>query len=145
MSNVYFASDHAGFELKSRLIEHVKEMGHEVKDFGAHSFSAEDDYPDFVTPCAEAVAADKSSFGIILGASGQGEAMCANRIKGVRASVFWGGATALVALTREHNDANILSLGARFIAEEDAYAAVDLFLATPFSNAERHVRRIEKF
>lgn len=145
MLNVYFASDHAGFGLKKKLMEKVRTMGHEVKDFGAYEFDPEDDYPDFVTPCAKAIAENPGALAIVLGASGQGEAMCANRVPGVRAAVLWGGAVALVALAREHNDANILSIGAGFISPDDAERAVELFLATSFSGAERHVRRIAKF
>jgi ribose 5-phosphate isomerase B len=145
MLNIYIASDHAGFALKKKLMERLRNMGHEVKDFGAYEFDPEDDYPDFVTPCAKAVVADPGSLGVILGASGQGEAMCANRVPGVRAAVLWGGALALVALAREHNDANILSIGASFIAPDDAEKAVETFVSTPFSGSERHVRRIAKF
>jgi ribose 5-phosphate isomerase B len=126
-------------------MQRMRDMGHEVKDFGAFEFDPEDDYPDFVTPCAKAVAAEPGTLGIILGASGQGEAMCANRVPGVRAAVLWGGAVALVSLAREHNDANILSIGASFIAADDAEKAAALFVATPFSGSERHVRRIAKF
>jgi ribose 5-phosphate isomerase B len=142
---VYFASDHAGFELKKALVELVRAMGHEVEDVGAKEYNAEDDYPDFVTPCAQKVALEDGSFGIILGKSGQGEAMVANRVKGVRAAVYYGGSTELITLTREHNNANVLSLGAGFLTPDEAGTVVERFLATPFSHDDRHVRRLAKF
>jgi ribose 5-phosphate isomerase B len=145
MPKVYFASDHAGFALKNALVEHVGILGYEVEDLGPLTLDLEDDYPDFVTPCAERVASENGSFGIVLGKSGQGEAMVANRIKGIRAAVYYGGNTELPTLAREHNDANILSLGAGFITEEEAFAAVKAFLGAQFSNDERHARRIAKF
>lgn len=142
---IYFASDHAGFELKSVLIEHARSQGHEAEDLGAHTSDANDDYPDFITPCAVRVAGDQTSFGVVIGGSGQGEAMAANRIHGARAAVFYGGAAGIPALAREHNNANILSLGARFVGVEEAKSALDSFLTTPFSGEERHVRRLAKF
>ena len=142
---IYIASDHAGFELKSALIPYIGSLGHEVEDMGAEKLDPEDDYPVFIGPCAQKVAQDVGSFGIILGGSGQGEAMAANREKGVRAAVYYGGDRSLVSLAREHNDANILSLGARFISEEEGKEAVRVFLETPFSNAARHARRIAEF
>lgn len=142
--NVFLAADHAGFELKQALIPYIGTLGHEAVDLGAQEYAPEDDYPDFITPCALRVA-EEGGMGIILGGSGQGEAMAANRVAGIRAAVFYGGDPEFVRLTREHNDANILSLGARFLTEEDAKAAVALFLATPFSHDERHIRRIGKF
>jgi len=169
IQKIYFASDHAGYELKSTLIEYLRASGVEVEDMGAHTLDTEDDYPDFITPCAQKVAMKYTSarfartgvFGIIIGGSGQGEAMSANRINGIRATVFYGGANALgaieedgtnaqdtmdiVRLARRHNDANILSLGARFISVEKAKEAVDIFLNTEFSNLPRHIRRIAKF
>lgn len=156
MPKVYFAGDHAFFALKEVLMEQVRSMGHEVEDVGAHAYDAEDDYPDFITPCAKKVAETRDSFGIIGGASGQGEAMVANRVKGVRAAVFYGeppspqtdatGAVLdLISSARVHNDANVLSLGARFVSVEEAKRAVTKFLTTPFSDAERHIRRIKKF
>ena len=141
---IYIATDHAGYELKETLKDFLTDLSHEVVDKGALSFDANDDYPDFVRPCAEAVAADAGSFGIVIGGSGQGEAMVANRVTGIRAAVFYDGPMELVRLAREHNDANILSLGARFISPEDAKVALQTFIETPFSNAERHVRRIAK-
>jgi ribose 5-phosphate isomerase B len=145
MSKVYFAADHAGFALKNVLVERVRALGYEAVDMGATVLDADDDYPDFVTPCAERVAGEQGVFGVVLGKSGQGEAMVANRIKGIRAAVYYGGNTELPTLAREHNDANILSLGAGFITEEEAFAAVKAFLGAQFSNDERHARRIAKF
>ena len=145
MSKIYFASDHAGFELKEKLVAFVSGLGYEVEDLGAHTFNPEDDYPDFVTPCARAVAYDTTALGIILGKSGEGEAMCANRILGVRAAVFYGGSLEIVRLAREHNNSNILSLGAGLITSEEAENAVKKFLETPFSDSPRHARRLAKF
>ena len=152
---IYFASDHAGFPLKSALVPFVQSLGHSVEDCGPATLAPDDDFPDYVLPCARKVAGDAGSFGIILGASGEGEAMAANQVRGVRAAVYYGEAARaqtdeagnvlnLVQSVRAHNDANILSLGARFISEDAAKAAVKLFLATPFSGDARHMRRIAK-
>ena len=119
-------------------------LGYVVEDCGAHSLDANDDYPDFVSVAARRVAEDTDSRGIVLGGSGEGEAMDANRFLGVRACEYYGGNLDVVRVSREHNDANILSLGARFITEDEALEAVKVFLETPFSGDERHVRRIEK-
>lgn len=142
---IYFAADHAGFALKNALVEHVRTLGYEVEDMGAFSFDTEDDYPDFVTRCARAVASDATARGIVLGKSGEGEAMCANRVPNVRAAVFYGGQNEIVRLAREHNNANILSLGAKFITNDEAEEAVRIFLETPFSDSPRHARRLSKF
>lgn len=141
---IFIGTDHAGFEMKEVLLPFLRELGHEVEDLGAHTFEALDDYPDFIRPVAEAVAQNPESRGIILGGSGQGEAMCANRVKGARAAVYYGGALDIVVLSREHNDANILSLGARFVETDEAKEAVRLWLQTPFSGEEKHQRRINK-
>jgi len=143
--NIHLATDHAGFEHKEALKAHLSALGHSVVDHGDTEPVPEDDYPDFITPCAQAVAADPESMGIILGGSGEGEAMCANRIHGVRAVVYYGGNTDIVKLSREHNNANILSIAARFVSIEETLSTVDLWLATPFSNDERHIRRLSKF
>lgn len=156
MPKVYIATDHAGYALKEVLVPYIGTLGYDVEDLGAHALDEGDDYPDFITPCAKRVAEDKGSFGVILGASGQGEAMAANRVPGVRAAVFYGApaqeqqdiegnALTLIASVRAHNDANILSLGARFLTEEGAQEAVQAFLATPFTGDERHLRRLGKF
>ena len=142
---VYFAADHAGFELKNTLIDYVKELGYEVEDCGAYSFDKDDDYPAIIASAARKLAADvatgKESRAIILGGSGQGEAIVANRFKGVRAAVYYGKEPSIPPLSREHNDANALSLGARFLSEDEAKNAVKEWLAKPFSNDERHARR----
>lgn len=158
---VLFASDHAGFALKNALLEHIRTLGYDVEDLGAFSHISDDDYPDFITPLARAVASDATSRGVILGGSAQGEAMCANRIPGVRTAVFYGPRRVTVALDieggrsedgydavrlpRRHNDANVLSIGARFVSGDEADEAVRIFLETPFSTSPRHARRIAKF
>ena len=141
---IFIGSDHAGFALKENLKKFLEGLGHEVTDIGAYVLTEDDDYPDFILPVARAVAEDIESRGIILGGSGQGEAIAANRVKGARAAVYYGGNGDIVKLSREHNDANILSLGARFMDAGEAKAAVKLWLETSFSNDERHIRRIKK-
>jgi len=153
---VYFATDHAGYDMKESLLSYVRdELGHEVEDCGAILFDEYDDYPDFVVVAAKNVAKDKGSMGIILGASGQGEAVVANRVPGVRAVVYYGEPQRwqidacgeemdMVMSTRKHNDANILSLGARFISIEEAKEVVKKWLSTEFEHEDRHVRRINK-
>ncbi|MCK9345015.1 MAG: RpiB/LacA/LacB family sugar-phosphate isomerase [Candidatus Pacebacteria bacterium] len=141
---IFIGTDHAGFELKEALVPFLRELGHDVEDMGAHTFEALDDYPDFIRPVAEAVANDLESRGIILGGSGQGEAMCANRVKGIRAAVYYGGPFDIAVLSREHNDANILSLGARFVTEDETREVVRVWLETAFSGEEKHARRIAK-
>jgi ribose 5-phosphate isomerase B len=142
---IYFASDHAGFEMKNTLMEFVKELGFEVEDCGAYELNPEDDYPEFIKKAAQAVSENpEDSKAIILGGSGQGEAMAANRFPNVRAAVFYGGPKEVIMLSRGHNDANILSLGARFLSLDEAKEAVRLWLETPFSGEERHRRRIKE-
>jgi ribose 5-phosphate isomerase B len=150
---IYFATDHAGFELKEKLVPFIKSLGHEVEDFGAKTYVVGDDYPDYISKAAHAVSLDpENSRAIILGASGQGEAMCANRYHNVRALVYYGTPKTglfgkkhdIVALGREHNNANVLSLGARFVSFEQAKAAVKKWLIINFTNEERHVRRLAK-
>jgi len=140
---IHIATDHAGLELKNIIRDYLIEKGHDVTDHGAHEYDALDDYPDFIFPCAKAVAADTESRGIILGGSGQGEAMAANRVKGCRAAVFYNGPIDIVKLSREHNNANILSLGARFMSLKEIYNIIELWLDEPFEGG-RHIRRIEK-
>ena len=139
---VVLASDHAGFALKGDLAAWLKTEGHEVEDMGPHELDPNDDYPTYIMPLAEKVAQDKDLLGIVIGHSGQGEAIAANRVPGARAAVFYGGPDEIVTLSRQHNGANILSLGAHFVDTEAAKRAVDLWLSTPFSGEERHVRRI---
>lgn len=142
---IYLGADHAGFALKEKIKEWLSEWGHEVVDMGASALDPDDDFNDFVKPVARAVAQDPSRVrGIVLGGSGQGEAMQANRFKGVRATVYYGGNSDIVRLSREHNDANVLSLGARFVSEEEVKEAIKLWLETPFSTDERYQRRNEK-
>ncbi len=146
---IYIGTDHAGFELKEKLIPFIKKLGYEVVDCGAFKYEKEDDYPDFVSPVAKAVALNpESHHGIVLGASGQGEAIVANRYPHVRAVVFYGSAGILkeniIKLSREHNNSNILSLGARFLNIGQAKKAVKMWLSTKFTYKERHVRRIKK-
>ena len=140
---IHLATDHAGLDLKNIIKEYLSDKGYDVTDHGAHEYDALDDYPDFIFPCAQAVSEDSNSRGIILGGSGQGEAMAANRIKGVRAAVFYGGTEEIIKLSREHNNANILSLGARFMSEEEIYNVVEIWLSGNFEGG-RHKRRIEK-
>lgn len=146
MQKIVFASDHAGYALKETLVPFVRELGYDVEDVGAHAHEEGDDYPDYVSKAARAVSADPSSTkAVVLGGSGEGEAIVANRFKNVRAAVYYGGgAEDIISLSRQHNDANVLSLGARFIDEEMAKSAVKLWLETPFSEDERHIRRIKK-
>ena len=140
---IYLASDHAGFGLKQFLGDHLKDLGHAVEDCGALEMDPLDDYPDFIIPAAEKVAKNPNSRGIIMGGSGQGEAIAANRIKGVRAVVFYAGPMDIVKLSRTHNNANILSFGARFITQEKAADVIDLWLNEPFEGG-RHKKRIDK-
>jgi len=139
---IYIGSDHAGFELKEKLKIFMTELNLEVKDLGAFSLDPNDDYPNFIIPVAEAVAKDSQSLGVILGGSGEGEQISANKIDGIRAIEYYGGSLEIVKLGREHNDANVLSLGARFINEDEAKESIKLFIETPFSNEERHLRRL---
>ncbi len=142
---IYFASDHAGFELKSELLKFVKNLGYAVEDLGPLTLNPNDDYPVFMEKAALEVFKDpEGAKAIIIGGSGQGEAIVANRFPNVRAAVFYGGNMDIVKLSREHNDANILSLGARFVSKEEAEEAVKLWLETKFSGDRRHLRRLEE-
>lgn len=142
---IFLGSDHAGFALKEVLKDFLSANDYEVVDKGPFEYNELDDYPDFIKLVAEEVAKDTEARGIIIGKSGQGEAMCANRFKGVRAAVYYGHEPDVLKLSREHNDANVLSLGsAFFITEEDVKSAVKMWLETRFTMAERHVRRIKK-
>jgi len=140
LMKIALASDHAGFEYKQRIKQHLLQLGHEVSDFGTDSTESVD-YPDFIRPAAEAVAGGECDRGIVLGGSGNGEAMSANRVRGVRCALCWSEETARLA--RGHNDANMLSLGQRLLEEATALAIVDAWLQTPFEDG-RHRRRIEK-
>lgn len=140
---IYIASDHAGFELKSHIIQHLRNQGMEVNDLGPFAFDPSDDYPDFVLPCAHMVATNPGSMGIVIGHSGQGEALAANKVKGIRAVVYYAHIEEIAKLAREHNNANVLSLGAHFLNFADAARAVDIFIETAFSEG-RHERRLQK-
>ncbi len=157
---IALSTDHAGFDYLQKLNNFLTEAGHECVNFGPQTLDADDDYPDFIFPAAKAVADGTCQVGIIYGGSGQGEAIVANRVPGVRAAVYYGPAKAVGAidasgaaatddydilrLSREHNNANILSLGARFLEWPEVQKAVTIWLETPFSGAERHTRRITK-
>lgn len=140
---IYFASDHAGFSLKNELVAYLRdEKGLDVVDCGADVYDEKDDYTDLVSNAVKFVSEDSENVkAIILGGSGEGEAMVANRFKGVRATVYYGGEKKILELSREHNDANVLSLGARFLAVDEAKEAVDLWLSYSFNGEERHARR----
>ena len=138
--SVAIGSDHAGYTYKKAIIEHLTAMGHEIKDYGTHSTES-CDYPDFIRPVAEAVAAGEYDRGIVLGGSGNGEAISANRVPGIRCGVCWN--EQLAIWNRSHNDGNVLSLGERTVTQEDALAIVDTWLATDFEGG-RHIPLIEK-
>jgi len=137
---VYLGSDHAGFELKARLIDELKAAGHDPVDCGPPSYVPDDDYPVYVMRAAAGVAAEPGSLGIVIGGSGNGEQIAANKIPGIRAALAWTDETAQLA--RQHNDANVLSLGARMYDIEAAVGFVKIFVSTPFSTEPRHARRL---
>ena len=140
---IYIAADHAGFNLKNYLKKQLLADGYDIEDCGAFDFDPLDDYPDFIIPAAEKVANQPNSRGIIIGGSGQGEAMAANRIQGVRAAVYYDGPIDIVKLSRLHNNANILSLGARFLSVERSTEILNIWLEEKFEG-ERHENRINK-
>lgn len=153
VTKIHIGSDHAGFEMKEFLIRNLEMLDYEIVDHGAYEYDEDDDYPDFIFPVAKEVAVDPdNSVGIILGGSGQGEAIAANRFPGVRAVVFNGQYEPKdgreipdeIVTSRLHNDSNILSLGARFLDSSEALESVKLWLETEFSGEERHIRRITK-
>lgn len=139
---VHIGSDHAGFEAKAALVAALIERGHEVADHGPSEYDAVDDYPPFCLATGAAVVADAGSLGIVLGGSGNGEQMAANKVDGVRAALVWSEETAQLAC--EHNDANVISVGARMHDAADVLRFVEVFLQTPFSGDSRHVRRIDQ-
>jgi ribose 5-phosphate isomerase B len=141
---VYLATDHAGFTLKEAVKAWLMEAGVEVMDYGAYGFDDDDDYPDYISLAAVAVSRSPHDRAIIFGGSGQGEAMLANRYPAVRAAVYYGGPLELVTLSREHNDANVLSLGARFVEPATAIEAVDVWLKTAPLNDSKYQRRVKK-
>ena len=137
---VYLGSDHAGFELKAALLAHLAEAGHEVTDCGAAEYQPSDDYPPYCIETARRVVSDPGSLGVVIGGSGNGEQIAANKVAGARAALAYNAETATLA--RQHNDANVLGIGARMHPRDEAIAIVDTFLGTPFSEDPRHVRRI---
>lgn len=139
---IHLGTDHAGFELKNIIAAHLEGAGHEVIDHGAHEYDAEDDYPAYCFAAAEAVVADAGSLGIVVGGSGNGEQIAANKVTGVRCALAWSPETAQLA--RQHNDANLVGIGARQHTEAEALAIVDAFVAEPFSDEARHQRRIDQ-
>lgn len=157
---IYLGTDHAGFDLKEKVKQFLLKEGYEVTDHGAYEFNKDDDYPDFISKVGEAVSKDPQGVGIIFGNSGQGEVMIANKYKNVRAALFYGPAIPfktvdaqgreskdpyeMVKLTREHNHANVLSLGASFLTELQAFEAIKRWLETEYSTEERHIRRVDK-
>jgi ribose 5-phosphate isomerase B len=157
---IALATDHAGFEQLKTLQAYLEAQGHQCVNYGPTAFDAEDDYPDFIFPAAQAVASGECEKGIIMGGSGQGEAIAANRVRGVRAAVYYGSATPqgaidasggaaadefeILRLSRQHNNANVLSLAARFLTQPQIEHATTIWLETPFTDQERHTRRIKK-
>ena len=157
---IYLAADHAGFELKNYLVKRLSDDGYEIEDCGAYEYNSDDDYPDFVKLAAKGVSENPEDRAIIMGGSGQAENMVANKFKNVRSALFYSAAPPIteaditgrrsddkfemVKLTRIHNNANVLSLGVRFLTLDEAYAAAKIFLETEFPNEQRHARRIEK-
>ena len=139
---IHVASDHAGFELKVALVEHLRSEGHDVVDHGADTYEALDDYPPFCFAAGEAVVAEPGSLGVVIGGSGNGEQIAANKVTGVRAALAWNLDTA--RLGRQHNDANVVAIGARQHSVDEAIALVDAFVAEPFSQDPRHQRRIDQ-
>lgn len=139
---IHIGSDHAGLELKGALVEYLESKGHHVTDHGPFEFDAVDDYPDFCIPAAIATVADHGSLGIVLGGSGNGEQIAANKVKGVRAALAWSVETAQLA--KEHNNANVVGIGGRMHSIAECKAIIDAFVETPFTNDERHIRRINK-
>ncbi|MEV4847256.1 ribose-5-phosphate isomerase [Micromonospora matsumotoense] len=137
---VYLGSDHAGFELKVHLANHLAKQGYELVDVGPHAFDPDDDYPTFCLHTGDRVVADPGSLGVVIGGSGNGEQIAANKVVGVRAALAWSVETA--QLGRQHNDANVVAVGARQHTLDEAAAIVEAFLTTPFSGNERHARRI---
>jgi ribose 5-phosphate isomerase B len=157
---IALASDHAGFEQLKELQVYLESLGYTCQNYGPKKLDPADDYPDFIVPAAKAVTSGQSKYGVVLGGSGQGEAMAANRIKGVRCAVYYGPAVArrpvdaeghtnrdpheIIRLERQHNNANMLSLATRFVSLEEMKQVIKLWLETAFSNDERHTRRIKK-
>ncbi|MCH8945647.1 MAG: RpiB/LacA/LacB family sugar-phosphate isomerase [Nanoarchaeota archaeon] len=143
MKKLYLSGDHAGFKLKEKLKPWLEKKGFKIKDFGPLKYNKNDDYPDFVIPMARAVKNDKNSLGIIIAGSGQGESIATNKIKGIRTALYHGGKTKIVRTGRAHDNANVLSFGSRFVTENEARKAINVFLKTKFEKG-RHKRRVWK-
>jgi len=137
---VYLGSDHAGYGLKQHLVDHLIRLGHDAVDVGPESYDPDDDYPVYCLAAAGRVAADPGSLGVVIGGSGNGEQIAANKVAGVRAALAW--SVEIAELARRHNDANVVGVGARMHTVEEATAMVEAFLSTPFSGDDRHARRI---
>ena len=143
MKKLYISGDHAGFKLKEKLKPWLEKKGFKIKDFGPLKYNKNDDYPDFVIPMARAVKNDKNSLGIIIAGSGQGENIATNKIKGIRTALYHGGSTKIIQTGRGHDNANVLSFGSRFVTENEARKAINVFLKTKFEGG-RHKRRLKK-
>ena len=141
---IFLAADHAGFEMKEFVKEHLQNHGYQVEDCGAYESKQDDDYPEFMLTAAKKVSSNKGSKGIIFGGSGQGEAIVSNKVKGIRAAVYNCSNPEIIKLSRAHNDANVLSIGARFISKEHAIEAITVWLSTDFSGEARHKRRLSQ-
>lgn len=141
---IFLSGDHAGFKAKSKVKSWLAGKGFEVKDFGPFKYDKNDDYPDFVIPMARAVVKDKNFFGVIIAGSGEGEAIAVNKLRGIRAGVYHGKNLKIIKVTREHNDANVLCMGARFVKESEMKKAIETFLKTKFKGG-RHLRRLNKY
>lgn len=141
---IYLGSDHAGFQLKEKIKSYLKENNIKFEDSGSYKFDQNDDYPDYIIPTSIKVSENLNSLGIIIGSSGQGEAIAANKIEGIRAAVLYSFNKEIIKLSKEHNNANILSLGARFLTEKEALDSIKIWLPAKFSEEVRHKRRIKK-
>lgn len=139
---IFLASDHAGFDLKAHLVAHLSALGHDVTDVGPHTYDPDDDYPQFCIAAGQQVVDNPGSLGVVIGGSGNGEQIAANLVDGVRCALAWNLVTARLA--RAHNDANVVSVGARMHTQEEATAIVEAFITEPFSGEERHSRRISQ-
>jgi ribose 5-phosphate isomerase B len=143
-AKIYLAGDHAGFKLKKKIKSYLEKKKFDVEDLGPHKYNSTDDYPDFVIPLAKKIASNKNSRGIIIAGSGQGEAMATNKFKGVRAALYHANNLRFLKMSRQHDDANVLCLGARFLDEKEMKEAITVWLKTKFSGG-RHARRLKKF
>lgn len=141
---IFLASDHAGFEMKREIREHLESQGFSVTDLGPDTYEHDDDYPDYISLVAREISKSNHALGVVFGWSGQGEAMVANRFRGVRCAVYYGGNKHILTLSREHNNANVLSIGSHFVTSQEAKQAIELWIHTKFTGEERHKRRIEK-